>query len=72
MMHSRIGVMRALNRHVEFVFNPNRKNHHWGRRPLARDQMRKPATMSGLKRIPDSRRTVHRRGDPTPIGKLSL
>jgi hypothetical protein len=32
----RIGVMRALNRHVERVFNPARKDHHWGRRKLAR------------------------------------
>jgi hypothetical protein len=35
---ARIGVMRALNRHVERVFNPDRKDHHWGRRKLARDQ----------------------------------
>jgi hypothetical protein len=28
-MSARIGVMRALNRHVERVFNPNRKDHHW-------------------------------------------
>ena len=31
-----IGVMWALNRHVERVFNPDRKDHHWGRRKLAR------------------------------------
>ena len=31
------GVMRALNRHTERVFNPDRKDHHWGRRKLARD-----------------------------------
>ncbi len=37
-MFARIGVMRALNRHVEHVFNPDRKEHHWGRRKLARDQ----------------------------------
>jgi len=29
-MFARIGVMRALNRHVERVFNPERKDHHWG------------------------------------------
>ena len=34
LMHARIGVMRALNRHVERVFNPDRKDHHWGRRTL--------------------------------------
>jgi hypothetical protein len=27
-----------LNRHVERVFNPDRKEHHWGRRKLARDR----------------------------------
>jgi hypothetical protein len=37
-MLARIGVMRALNRHVERVFNPDRKDTHWGRRKLARDQ----------------------------------
>ena len=37
-MFARIGVMRALNRHVERAFNPNGKDHHWGRRKLARDR----------------------------------
>ena len=37
-MFPRIGIMRALNRHVERVFNPDRKEHHWGRRKLARDR----------------------------------
>jgi hypothetical protein len=37
-MFARIGVMRALNRHVERVFNPDRKEHHWGKRKLARDR----------------------------------
>ena len=37
-MFARIGVMRALNQHVERVFNPDRKETHWGRRKLARDQ----------------------------------
>jgi hypothetical protein len=37
-MFARIGVMRALNRHVERVFNPSRKEKHWGPRKLARDQ----------------------------------
>jgi hypothetical protein len=37
-MFARIGVMRALNRNVERAFNPERKDHHWGRRKLARDQ----------------------------------
>jgi len=37
LMHARIGVMRALNRHVERAFNADRKDHHWSRRKLARD-----------------------------------
>jgi hypothetical protein len=37
-MFARIGVMRALNRHVERVFDTSRKEHHWGKRKLARDQ----------------------------------
>jgi hypothetical protein len=36
-MFARIGVMRALNRHVERVFSPDRRDHHWGRRKLKRD-----------------------------------
>jgi hypothetical protein len=39
-MFARIGVMRALNRHVDRVFNPDRKEHHWGRRKLARSLLR--------------------------------
>jgi hypothetical protein len=38
MMHSRIGVLRALNRHVERVFNPDLKEKHWGKRKPKRDQ----------------------------------
>jgi hypothetical protein len=37
-MFARIGVMRALNRRVERVFDSSRKDKHWGRRKLARDQ----------------------------------
>ena len=37
-MHARIGIMRVLNRHVERVFNPDAKGHHWGKRRLKRDQ----------------------------------
>jgi hypothetical protein len=29
-MFARIGVMRALNRHVERVFDTSRKDHNWG------------------------------------------
>jgi hypothetical protein len=37
-MFARIGIMRALNRHVERVFNPDRKDTHWGKRKLKRDE----------------------------------
>jgi hypothetical protein len=35
---ARIGVIRALNRNVERVFNSDRKETHWGKRKLKRDQ----------------------------------
>ena len=38
-MMARIGVMKALNRHVERVFNPDRKDTHWGKRKLKRDRL---------------------------------
>jgi hypothetical protein len=38
LMHAHIGMLRALNRHVERVFDPSRKDHHWGKRKLARDR----------------------------------
>jgi hypothetical protein len=37
-MMARIGVMKALNRHVVRMFNPDRKDTHWGKRKLKRDQ----------------------------------
>jgi hypothetical protein len=37
-MLARIGVMRALNRHVETAFNSPRKKTHWGKRKVARDR----------------------------------
>jgi hypothetical protein len=37
-MFACIGVMKALNRHVERAFNSSRKDKHWGRRKLARDR----------------------------------
>jgi hypothetical protein len=30
--------MKALNRHVERVFNPDRKDKYWGKRRLKRDE----------------------------------
>jgi hypothetical protein len=38
-MFARIGVMRVLTRHVERVFDTSRKDHHWGKRKLARDAL---------------------------------
>jgi hypothetical protein len=37
-MFARIGVMRALSRNVERVFNPDRNDTHWGKRKLKRDE----------------------------------
>ena len=37
-MLARIAFMKALNRNVERVFNPDRKETHWGKRKLKRDQ----------------------------------
>jgi hypothetical protein len=34
---ARIGVMRALNRGHVHVFNPDRKDPHWGKRKLKWD-----------------------------------
>jgi hypothetical protein len=35
---ARICVMRALNRHVERVFNSDRNETHWGKRKLKLDE----------------------------------
>ena len=37
-MFARIGIMRALNRHVVRTFNPSRKDTPWGKRKLKRDE----------------------------------
>jgi hypothetical protein len=37
-MMARIAVMKALNRHIERVFNSDRKDRHWGKHKLKRDQ----------------------------------
>jgi hypothetical protein len=37
LMHARVGMLRALNRHIERVINPDQKDRHWGKRKLARD-----------------------------------
>ena len=38
LLHARVGMLRALNRHVERQFNPSRKDPQWGKRKLKRDQ----------------------------------
>jgi hypothetical protein len=38
LMHARIGMLRALNRHVERVFDSSREAEHWSRRKRARDR----------------------------------
>ena len=37
MLFAKMGIHRAVNRNVERVFNPDRKDPHWGKRKLARD-----------------------------------
>jgi hypothetical protein len=38
MYFARAATLRAINRNVERVFNPDLKDHHWGKRKLKRDQ----------------------------------
>jgi len=40
LMHARVGVMRAINRHVERVFAAPRKHTHWGRRSASINRQR--------------------------------
>ena len=40
LMHARVGVMRAINRHVERVFAAPRKHAHWGRRSAGINRQR--------------------------------
>jgi len=37
-LFARIGAMRVFDRHAERIFDPLRKDKHWGRRKLARDR----------------------------------
>jgi hypothetical protein len=39
-MHAHVGMLRALNHHVERVFDQSRKDTHWGKRKLKRDKWR--------------------------------
>jgi hypothetical protein len=38
MEFARIATLKAVNRHHVRTFNPDRKDPHWGKRPLKRDQ----------------------------------
>jgi len=35
---ARIATLKAIDRHAQRLFNSNRKETHWGKRKLARDQ----------------------------------
>jgi hypothetical protein len=37
-MHAHVGMLRALNRDVERVFNPDRKDPHWGKEEAEKDE----------------------------------
>jgi hypothetical protein len=58
-MLARIGIMRALNRRVERMFNPDRKDAHWGRQNLARNLQQQTAACSS---VSCSRRLHHHLG----------
>jgi hypothetical protein len=38
LIFAQMGMMRAIHRHQNRVFNPDRKDTHWGNRKLKRDQ----------------------------------
>jgi hypothetical protein len=38
LLHARVGMLRAMNHGVERVFRLDRKETHWGRRKLKRDE----------------------------------
>jgi len=38
MIFARMATLQAIHRHHTQVFNPDRKDTHWGRRKLARDR----------------------------------
>jgi len=38
MFFARMAVLKALHRHEVLQFNPDAKEHHWGKRKLKRDQ----------------------------------
>jgi hypothetical protein len=38
MIFARMGMLQAIHRHRQRVINPDRKDPHWGKRKLKRDQ----------------------------------
>ena len=38
LLHARVGMLRALNRNIERAFITDRKDTHWGKRKLKRDE----------------------------------
>ena len=53
-MMARIGVLRALNRNVERVFNPSRKDTNWGKRKLKRENEDSSESTSTKTGAPDA------------------
>jgi hypothetical protein len=48
LMHTRIGMLRALNRHLQREFNSAHKDMHWARRKSKRDMSTKKSLVSLL------------------------
>jgi hypothetical protein len=38
MIFARMGMLQAVHRHHKREFNPDRKDHHWGKRKMKRDR----------------------------------
>jgi hypothetical protein len=68
-MFARIGVMRALNRRIERIFKPSRKDHHWERRKLAREQRRSPRAAISSQEVKTIRSRTMARGYEFAVGQ---
>ena len=54
-MMAKIGFMKALHRGREREFNTDRKETHWGKRKLKRDECKRPPTRAAARRRPLNR-----------------
>src|SRR5258708_22981664 len=63
LMHARIGMLRALNRNVVRVFNPDRKDKHWGTAQAGEGPMRPPRAVA-----PPPRKAVAAQTERPPEG----